>query len=127
MQENNDDNCREHQAEKDGVADALDGVLHDSRLVIKRKQTNAGRKRAANAVYLRMDFISHGNGVAVRLAIDVQQHRRFSIGAHDGIKRRNRWLHRGHISNPHRNACGSALDHSLRHILRAARLSRDQP
>ncbi len=101
-QKHDEDNRGEDKPQKNRVTHALDGILDDARLVVKRCEMNSGRKRAPNAVNLRMDFVRDNHRVAVRLAIDVQEHRWFPIGAHNGIDRLDRLLHGGDIANADR-------------------------
>ena len=73
-----------------------------------------------------MHFIGYRNRVAVRLAIDVQQHGRLSVGPDNGVKRLDRLLHRGNVTNAHRKPRGRVLDDGIRQIVSVARLPAHQ-
>ena len=70
-------------------------------------------------LYLSMNFIGHRHGIAIRLAVDVQQDRRFPLGPDQGIE----WLHRLlHRSGSYRYQAGLELGRRFRDRIRAKRL-----
>ena len=76
---------------------------------------------------LSVYFLRHLHGVAVGLTVDVEQHRRLAVGRHDRVTRFHPGFDRRDVSDAHRNARGSVLDHDVRDLLRGAHLSADQP
>ena len=103
-QEQHQNDGGQKQSDQDSVAHALDGLLHQIGLIVERCQRDAFGKRFANAVDLGMNLVGHLDRIAFRLAIDIQQNGRISIGLHDGIDRFYGRLHRSEIADAHGNA-----------------------
>ena len=126
MQKDHHHDAGEDQPQQNGIPDAPNGILHNSRLVIKRSQMNTRRKYVTNAVYLGVDFVGNDYGVAVRLPVDVEQHSRLTLSPHDGVDGLDCLLHLGDIAYANRNACGRVLDYRLLKIGGATGLAIDQ-
>ena len=75
-QEQPDDEPGEEQPDDDRVAHAADRFPDDVGLIVKNVQLDAGGKRRPNAFDFLVHFVGHFHGVAVRLAVDADQHRR---------------------------------------------------
>ena len=73
-----------------------------------------------------MDFVGHLKGVALRLAVHAEQHRRFSVGSDDRIHRSFRWCDLGDVAEANGNAVGGSLHDDLRDLFRRAHLAADQ-
>ena len=69
----------EDEAYEDGVAHACDALAHDGRLVVEGSECDARGERFAELVDLRGDGVGDGDGVAGRLAGDVEQDRRLAV------------------------------------------------
>ena len=76
---------------------------------------------------LVVHFLRDLHRVAVRLAIDVQQHRRLAVRGDDGVDGLHARRHRGDFADAHGNACWRVLDHDVRDFFRRAHLAADQP
>ena len=70
--------------------------------------------------------IGHLYCVAVRLALDAEQNRRFSVGPYHRINRFDGRPHQAEISNTNRNAGGRGFDNDVRDLLRSAGLTAHQ-
>ncbi len=88
---------------------------------------HTGRRRFAEALDFRVYLLRHLHGVAFRLPIDAQQHRRLPVRGNNRIKRTNRRLHFRNVTHPHRHAGSGCLDDGRGNLLRIAHLSVDQP
>ena len=76
-----------------------------------------------NAVDLGVDFVGDRHRVAVGLAVDVEQHRRLSVGGDDGVNRLHSGRDRGHIANADGNSGRRGLDYDLRKLRRIFHLA----
>ena len=73
------------------VAYAGDGIVHDGGLIVERFEVHARGQGRLQLRNLFVDFVGHIQGIAVRLPIHAEQHRRLSIRGHNGVNRRFRW------------------------------------
>ena len=112
-QEQHHDERRQNDADQNGIAHAVDGFHHETRLIVERLEMNSRRQRLPNALDLGVHFIGHGDGVAVGLPVDAQQHRRLSVRGDDGVHRLHARRDRRHVGNLHRNTRLRVLDDDL--------------
>ena len=120
--ENHQNDRSQNQAEQNRVAHALDGVAHDDRLIVERLESAMpGGSDLAYLLDLSVDFIRDLHRVAVGLTVDVEQHRRFPVGGHDGVDRLHARRHRRDVSDTHRNAGRRVLDDDVRDLLAGSR------
>ena len=70
----------------------------DLRLIVERLELDAGRQASGGCVDLGVHRVGDRHRIAVRLAVDVQQHGRLAVGRHDRVHRlhgrRDRARHR---------------------------------
>ena len=74
-QKQHHDERSQDDSDENGVAHAVDGIDHQARLIVEGLEVNAGGQRLPNAFDFGVYFVGHGDGVAVRLAVDAQQYR----------------------------------------------------
>ncbi len=96
---------------------------YDLRLIVERLDVDSRRQRLPNAVDLGVNFICDCDRIAVGLTVDVEQHRRLSVGGHDGVHRLHAGSNRGHIANPDGNSGWRGLDYDLRELRRIFHLA----
>src|SRR5581483_1484270 len=125
-QEQHQDDRRQQQADEDGVANALDRLSDDLRLVIKGADFHAARQRRTNLFDFVVDFLRDLHRVAVRLTVDIEQYCAFSVCRNYGVQRPYTGLNGGDVPNPDRNARGRGLDYGCGDLLRVAHLPADQ-
>ena len=112
-QEQHHDQGRQHESDEDGVAHALDGILDDFGLIVERAQVDALGQFLADARDLRVHRVGHHHGVAVRLAVDVEQHGGLGVGGDHGVDRHHAGADGGHVADAQRRAGGRGLDHDV--------------
>ena len=125
-QKEHHDGGGEQQSDQDRVAHAADGCVDDLRLIVERLQRHAGRQRSPQGLDLGVHFLRDYDRVAVRLAVDVQEHGWFAVRGHDGVNRLGGKDHRGDIADAHRQVGRGGLDHDVADLLRRARLPAHQ-
>ncbi len=81
-----------------------------------------GGKSLADLFDFVMNFAGDLNGIAVRLAIDVQQNRWFAIGGDHGVHRFHARAYSGNIADAYRNSRRSVLDDGMGDFVRRADL-----
>ena len=126
MQEHDKDDRSQNYADQDRVAHAGNGIGDQLRLVVECFDLHSCRQHGADLFDFLMCFVSHFLGVAVGLAVDIEQYRRFSIGSDNRINRFHSRDHVRQIANPHRNSCRRDLHHDPCKLLGAVDLSADQ-
>jgi len=108
QEQHHDERCQ-HQADQDGVAHALDGVVDEFRLIVEGAQLDAFGQRLANLVDLRMNGIGHLHGVAIRLAVDGEQHGGLGVGGDHGVDGHDRRSDGSDVADAHGRAGGVVL------------------
>ena len=73
-----------------------------------------------------MHFLRNLHRVAVRLPVDVQQHRGLAVCRNNRVHRLDRRSDRRHIPHTNRNARGRGLDHGVGDFFRRADLGVDK-
>ena len=125
-QKQNENNCRQNEADNNGVAHTGNRVFDQFGLVIKRLQLHARGQGFTDEIQFGVHGGCDGHGIAVGLAKEIQQHGGFAVRGHDGIDRLNRGSHLRYISHAHGNACRCGLDHDIGNFFGSARLPADQ-
>ena len=125
-QEEHKDDGREQQSEQNCIAHAGDGFADDCGLIVKRLDVHARRQRGTNLLDLRVDFVGHLQGVAVGLAIYVEQDGGFAIGSHNGVDGCDRGRDFGNVTQPDGNLRRRRLHHNLPNLFGCAHLAADQ-
>ena len=74
-----------------------------------------------------MYFIGDLNGIAVRLAVDIDQHRGLPIRGDNGVKRADSRLYGCNVAYPHWDAGLGCLDDYVGNLGRVSYLTADQP
>ena len=120
-----DDESGEEKADDDRVAHAADGCLDDVRLIVEDGQLHAGGDNRAQAFDFLMNFVGYLDRVAVRLAIDAEQHGRLSVRGDHGIVRRRRSRNGADIANANRHVV-HVLDDDVADLLGRLNLRRDE-
>ena len=72
-----------------------------------------------------MHGVSDLDGVAVRLPVDAEQHRRLAVGADHRVDRRHRGRHFADVADVHRRVVGT-LDDDAAEVVEAVHLSTDE-
>src|SRR6266853_3949482 len=87
---------------------------------------HAGRQAGVERLNLLVHFIGDREGVAVRLAIDVEKHGGFSVGGDHGIDRSNGSRDSSDIAHANGNSSGGSFDHDLAEFVGRMNLAADQ-
>ena len=83
---------------------------------------DSGGESLAQQRYLRCNASGYGDRVAVRLARNVQQHRRLPVGLHHGVQGHHRRSNCGDVRDVDWCARWSGLHHQMPKLLRTVRL-----
>src|SRR5262249_41828284 len=118
---------REHQPDQDRISHALDGIVHNFRLVIEWPQLDSAWERLPDALNFAIDFTGNQHRIAVRLAVYVQENRWLLIWSNDGIDRFHRGENRGDISNVQGDPRRGRFHRDVRYLCRCPRLAAYQP
>src|SRR5882757_1912321 len=125
-QEYDEDDGGQNDPDQNRIAHALDRFADDDRLIIERLNLDSGGERLANVLDLVVNFLCNLYGVAVGLAIDVEQDRRFSVRGYDGIHRLHRGRDFGDVADADGNSCGGVFDDCVGDFFGRAHLAVDQ-
>ena len=121
-QEDNQNDRGEQQADENGVAHTGDGIANQRGLIVECLHLDARRKCPPNLVELAASRIRHGDGVAVRLAEDIQEHSGFAVGRNHGVHGHDRRAHGSDIADSDGNTAGRGPDDNVPDLRRIARL-----
>src|SRR5580700_4502164 len=125
-QKHNQNDRSQYQAEHDRVANALDRFAHDDRLVVEGLNVHTGGEGFTKPLNFGMDFVGYLHGVAVGLAIDVEQHRRFAVGGDHRINRLHIGRDPGDIPDADRNSGWRIFYYGVGDLFRSLYLAVDQ-
>src|ERR1019366_5195765 len=84
-QEDDENDGSEDQPDQNRVAHARDRLMDNLRLVIEGLHGDAAGKGCANAIDFGVDFVRHLDGVALRLAVDINEEGRLAVRGDDGV------------------------------------------
>ncbi len=126
-QEEEEDDAGEHEADEDGVANALDAFADESRLVVEGLELDAGGQLGAELRDLSRDAVGDGDGVAGGLARDVEQDCRLAVGGDEGVDRHGGCDDVGDVGDAHGSAACGGLDGELLEAVDVVRLGADEP
>ena len=89
---------REHRANQHRVANGLDGVADERRLIVERLQDESARQRLREPICDLCDAVGDRQRVAADLARDVDQRRRLAVAGNDADVILRAALHRRDVA-----------------------------
>ena len=116
-QEQPDDEAGEQKSDDDGVAHAADRLPHDVGLIVKDVQLDAGGKLGPERFDFLVDHVGDLHRVAVRLAVDAEQHGGLSVRGDHRVVRRRRSRHGADVADSHRHVV-HVLDDDVADLVR---------
>src|SRR2546430_9389944 len=125
-QEDHQDDGRENQSEENSVPHALDGIIDDDGLVVKRPDLKTWRQGLPDAVHFRVHQVGDLYRVAVRLAVDIDKHCWLTVCRDNRVKGFYPRRYRGHVSDANRYSCWSCLNYRVRDLFGRAHLPANQ-
>ena len=102
---------RQDEAEDDGVPDAADGVAHELRLVVVKREVHVRRQFLPELLQFRLQRGGDVQRAAVGLALDVQQNGLAALRGDVGEGRRRSALDARHVPDANRMAAADGNHH----------------
>ncbi len=109
-QEEIENHAGQDEADQDGVAHAGDAFPDKRALVIEGLDVDAGRQLRAEFFHLLRHTVCDGDGIAARLAGDVQQHSWLSVCCHHRIYGQGGRHDICDVLDMHRSSAGRGFD-----------------